>query len=92
MVMMDDVTLWNWKFGFGTKDATGRWQPDLELAFIPTPNSWGKGLNAPPWNVSPQPMPQMYMPDHFARVTREWALNALGPVVVDETPTHLVTN
>ena len=68
MVMGDDVTNWNWKFGFGTKDSTGKFTPDLELPFTPTPTSWGKGLNAPPWVVSPvAPPPAIPIPafDHW---------------------------
>lgn len=94
-VMQDDVMNWNWKFGFGTKDDTGTWMFELEKAFTPNPTSWGKGLNAPPWGVSPNMAPPnetMQTPDHFARVTREWALNILGPTEIEETDMHTVTN
>lgn len=94
-VMMDDVNNWNWKFGFGTKDDTGTWMFKLEEAFTPNPTSWGKTLVAPPWTVSPDMAPPnetMKTPDHFARVTREWALNILGPTEIEETDMHTVTN
>jgi len=97
MVMGDDaVTRWNWKFGFGTKSVAGVWQFEVEEAFTPNPTSWAKNLNAPPWIVytmtPPPPMPPVPISSHFARVTREWALNPLGPTYFDETGTHLVTN